>query len=97
MDIADLIHLQDSKVVDVSMDKHDVLITVETTELSVACRVCGKRLNKRHGCDQERKLRHLSILGNPTYIIYKPHRYICDDCDNHPTTTATPSSCSPGG
>ena len=91
MDIADLIDLQDSKVVDVILDKHDILITVETTESSVACHVCGKQLTKRHGYDQERKLRHLSILGKQTYIVYKPHRYICEDCDNNPTTTATPS------
>ncbi len=25
-----------------------------------------------------------------TYIIYKLNRYICEDCDNNPTTTATP-------
>jgi len=91
MDVADLIKLQDSKVVDVKLDKDDVLITIETTESSIACRICGKQLTKRHGSDQERRLRHLSILGKRTYIIYKPHRYICDDCDNHPTTTATPS------
>ena len=91
MDVADLIELQGSKVINVSLDKHDIIITIETTESSVACRVCGKQLTKSHGSDQERKLRHLSILGKQTYIIYKPHRYICDDCDNNPTTTATPS------
>jgi len=91
MDVADLIDLQASKVVDVRLDKHDIIITIETIESSVVCRVCGKQLTKSHGSDQERKLRHLSILGKQTYIIYKPHRYICDDCDNNPTTTATPS------
>lgn len=90
MDIADLITLSDSKVVDVRLDKHDVIITIETTESSVACHVCGKQLTKTHGSDQERKLRHLPILGKKTYIIYKPHRYICEDCDNNPSTTATP-------
>ncbi len=90
MDVADLINLQDSKVVEVRLDKHDVIITIETIESSVACRVCGKELSKRHGSDKERKLRHLSILGKRTYIIYKPHRYICESCDDNPTTTATP-------
>jgi len=91
MDVADLINLQDSKVIDVRLDKHDVIITIETIESSVACRLCGKWLTKHHGSDQERKLRHLPILGKRTYIIYKPHRYICEKCDNNPTTTATPS------
>ena len=49
MDVADLIELQDSKVVDVSLDKHDIIITIETTESSVACRVFGKELTKSHG------------------------------------------------
>jgi transposase len=76
---------------DVRLDKQDVIIKIETTESSVACHVCGKQLTKRHGSDQERKLRHLSILGKKTFIIYKPHRYICEDCDDNPSTTATPS------
>ena len=60
-DVADLIELQDSKVVDVSLDKHDIIITIETTESSVACRVCGRQLTKRHGSDQERQLRQLWV------------------------------------
>ena len=66
-------------------------ITIETTEQSTACRLCGKELKKCHGCDKQRKVRHLPVFGKPTYIIYKPHSYICEDCDNQPTTTATPS------
>jgi transposase len=91
MNIADLIDLQDSKVVNVVLDRYDVIITVETTESSVACHVCQRKLTKLHGCDKERKLRHLSILGKRTYIVYKPNRYICEECNNNPTTTATPS------
>lgn len=78
MDIASLIDLPGVKVVDVTRDnKGRVFIMVETTELSTPCRVCRKPLTKRHGCDREIKLRHLPVFGNPTYIIYKPHRYIC--------------------
>jgi len=58
--------------------------------------VCHKELTKRHGCCEARKLRHLDAFGKPTYIIYKPHRYICDDCKNNPTTTATPGWHKPG-
>ncbi|MFO1434194.1 MAG: ISL3 family transposase [Candidatus Competibacteraceae bacterium] len=32
-------------------------------------------------------LRHLSILGKPTYIRIKPKRYQCPYCEDHPTTT----------
>ena len=91
MDIANLIDLPAITVIDVTRNaKGHVFITVETTEKYVACRVCGKHLTKRHGYDKERQLRHLPIFGNQTYIIYKARRYICEDCDNNPTTTATP-------
>jgi len=92
MEIADLIDLSNIKVTSVIRNANGHLyIRVETTESSVVCRGCGKQITKRHGCDRERKLRHLPVFDNPTYIIYTPHRYICDDCDNMPTTTATPN------
>ena len=85
-------NLPDTKVTTVSKEKYNELhIIIETTEQSTACRLCGKELKKRHGCDKQRKVRHLPAFGKPTYIIYKPNRYICEDCDNQPTTTATPS------
>lgn len=77
------------KVIDVKRNNQGQLfITVQTTEKSVPCRQCGKQLTQKHGCDKERTLKHLPVFGNPTYIIYKPHRYICQNCDNRPTTTA---------
>ena len=92
MDLSDLINLPDTKVTTVSKEKYNELhITIETTEQSTACRLCGKELEKRHGCDKQRKIKHLPVFGKPTYIIYKPHRYMCEDCDNQPTTAATPS------
>ena len=91
MDLLDLINLPETKVTDVTKTKYnEVHITIETTEQSTECRLCGKELTTSHGYDRERKLRHLPVFGRPTYIIYKPHRYICEDCDNQPTTTATP-------
>ena len=70
-------------------DCHELLITVETTEKSVKCRKCNRIITARHGDDKERRLRHLDVFHYRTYVIYKPHRYICHDCDTHPTTTAT--------
>ncbi len=91
MDIAELIDLPNIKVISVTKnDRNHLIIAIETTESSVACHTCGKKLIKLHGYDRERKLRHLSVFGKQTYIIYKPHRYICEDCDNHSTTSATP-------
>ena len=68
----------------------NLLITIETTEDYVACRICKKKIYKRHGDDRERQLKHLPAFGHSTFIVYSPHRYICEDCQDHPTTTATP-------
>jgi len=92
MDLSDLITLPETKVVNVIKEKcNELHITIETTEISTPCRICGKELKTRHGCDKERKLKHLPVFGRSTFIIYKPHRYVCEDCDNRPTTTATPT------
>ena len=60
-----------------------------------------KKIYKRHGVDRERRLRHLPLFGDHTFIhtfiIYCPHRYICDDCQDHPTTTVKASWHSPNG
>ena len=81
-----------AKVVKTEKDKFGaLLITVETTEDHVACKICEKEIYKRHGVDRERQLKHLPTFGTHTYIIYSPHRYICEACQNNPTTTATPS------
>jgi len=71
-------------------ERGNLLISVETTEKSAGCYRCGRTITKRNGSDRELKIRHLPAFGKETYIIYKPHRYICEDCDNNPTTTATP-------
>ena len=82
MDLLDLINLPEIKVTEVSKTKYnEVYITIETTEQSTDCQLCGKELTTRHACDKERKLKHLPVFGRPTYIIYNPHRYICEDCD----------------
>jgi len=71
MDLLDLINLPETKVTDVTKTKYnEVHITIETTERSTECRLCGKELTTSHGYDRERKLRHLPVFGRPTYIIY---------------------------
>src|SRR6185312_927483 len=80
-----------AKVVKTEKDQRgNLLITVETTEDHVVCRICKKKIYKRHGNDRERQLKHLPAFGNHTFIVYSPHRYVCEECQDHPTTTATP-------
>lgn len=32
-------------------------------------------------------IRHLPAFGRPTYLRYRPRRYQCQECEDHPTTT----------
>jgi len=92
LDFHRILNLPGIKIIKVDESQpRKVLVYVETIETSIPCHVCGKMIDKRHGKDKERKVKHLPMIENDVFIIYQPNRYICDDCDNHPTTTATPS------
>ena len=66
---------------------NEIIITVTSTVEGTHCHRCGKKITVAYGCGREITLRHLSILGKPTYIRIKPKRYQCPDCGDHPTTT----------
>ena len=87
----DEIDLPVAKVVKSKKDKYGrILITIETTEDDVVCRVCGRNVYKVIGAEQACKLKHIPVFGVATFIIYNPRRYICEDCEDHPITTAMP-------
>jgi len=67
--------------------KGDILIYVKSTVEGTICSKCGRKICKYYDTDREITLRHLSILGNKTYIIIRPVRYECPYCNNKPTTT----------
>ena len=67
--------------------KNEIIITVTSTLNSTSCHRCGKEVHNFYGYSREIELRHLSILGRPTYIRIKPKRYRCPYCQDHPTTT----------
>jgi hypothetical protein len=61
--------LPETKILSTERDKYnDILIRVETTEDHVHCRMCKEKIYKRHGSDRERKLKHLPVFGDQTYI-----------------------------
>lgn len=92
LDFHKLLNLPEIKIKKVDDSQpNKILVYVETTEKSTPCHVCGRLINKKHGEDKERKVKHLPMIEKDVFIIYQPNRYICDKCDNHPTTTATPS------
>ena len=80
--------IEDVKIEQVKFTQHDeIIITVTNTLEGTECHRCGKKITTAYGCGREITLRHLSILGKPTYIQIKPKRYPCSYCGDHPTTT----------
>lgn len=67
-------------------DKNEYIITIQSKQKRVRCRVCGKALRKSHGYDDWIRVRHLPILGRPVYLRFRPRRFECD-CEGNPTTT----------
>ena len=65
----------------------ELVITIESTKTGVACRVCGIWTTQLHGHDDWIVVRHLPVFGRPSHLRYRPRRFQCQKCDDHPTTT----------
>lgn len=68
-------------------EQGEIFITVTSTVEQTDCHLCGQKITDSHGQDREIILRHLPILGKPTYLKIRPKRYRCLHCKEHPTTT----------
>lgn len=66
---------------------NEIIITVKSTVEGTHCHCCGHKIKQPYGEGREITLRHLSILGKPTYLRITPKRYQCPYCKDHPTTT----------
>jgi transposase len=82
-----LLNLSDVKIVDTKEKEGEVRIYVESTKDNITCRKCGQETTISHGYSKEIELRHLPIFGYSTYIIIKPKRGKCSNCDGNPTTS----------
>lgn len=67
--------------------RRELVITIESTQTGTTCRRCGGWIDKFHGHDDWVTLRHLPVFGRPSYLRYRPKRYQCLACEEHPTTT----------
>jgi transposase len=63
------------------------IITVESLKETTICGVCREEIPCTYGHGQAIKLRHLSILGQETYLVIRPRRGQCPNCLHNPTTT----------
>ena len=68
-------------------EQGDIMMLVRSTVNGTNCHKCGKWITKPYGSGREIQLQHLSIFGRKTFIVIIPQRYICDYCDDLPTTT----------
>ncbi len=80
--------IPDVRVLDVQVTPSgDYVITIESTLKHAHCRKCGQRIRKFHGYDEWLTVRHLPILGQQTYLRFRPKRFVCEDGTGKPTTT----------
>jgi transposase len=94
--VQELLELEDVKVIGYKIQNDAIYIQVESTKLEIPCKKCGK-LTKPKGVGKEIQLRHLAVLGKASYITIKPKRGICENCDDHPTTTQSLEWYEPNG
>jgi len=80
--------IPDVRVLSTEINKvGELIITIESTKEGTLCRRCGREIRKRHGYDEWTVIRHLPVFGRPSYLRYRPRRYQCIECEDHPTTT----------
>jgi len=82
------LEIPDVRVLSTEINKvGDLIISIESTKEGTICRKCGREIRKRHGYDEWTIIRHLPVFGRPSYLRYRPRRYQCMECEDHPTTT----------
>jgi len=65
--------IEDIKIENVEFKEHgEIIIRVTSTLEGTYCHQCGQKITDSYGHDREITLRHLSILGRPTYIQIRP-------------------------
>ena len=86
--VAVTLNLPDLRILKSELNETGALvITVESTKLETPCRKCGRLIRKFHGHDSWITVRYLPAFGQETYLRYRPRRYQCLECSEHPTTT----------
>jgi transposase len=74
------------EVLEVEIQGESVHIKVESTLKYAYCHQCGRKIRAFHGYGEWVTVQHLPSFGRPVFIHYRPKRYECPYCDNHPTT-----------
>ena len=78
--------LDNVEVLKVEFEGETIHSHVESTLKYARCERCGRKIMTFHGYGDWVKLQHLPSFGRKVFIHYRPKRYECPYCDNHPTT-----------
>src|SRR5579859_7958855 len=62
------------------MRERELIIEVESTLTTTACRSCGKTISSFYGYDRPIRLRHLPSFGLVVSIEIRPKRFGCPFC-----------------
>lgn len=83
------LELSGVKIINVRMDTDGYHITVHSMVNHTQCHKCGREITRSHGYDQPITVRHLPVLGHPTYITIRSKRFLCSHCSTskHKVTT----------
>ena len=65
----------------------NIILDVISKNAHSVCHKCRNPATKRNGLAPIRLIQHLSILDTKVYLRITPVRYVCEYCDDHPTTT----------
>ncbi len=68
------------EIVSVEMDADGYHISVRSIVNHTQCRNCGCETTHFHGYGDPITVRHLPVLGHPTYITFRPKRFFCPHC-----------------
>lgn len=76
--------LPEVRVLKYEADRHQIVITVESTRQWAICHKCGQEIRDFHSYNRQLRLRHMPILGRPVIIEIRPKRFRCPTCDGNP-------------
>ncbi len=68
------------EIVSVKMAADGYHITVRSVVKHTQCRSCGREITRSHGYGDPSTVQHLPVLGHPTYITFRPKRFLCPHC-----------------
>ena len=66
-------------------------MTVHSTDCGTSCHKCGHFIDHFYSHGEFITLRHLSIFNQQVNLYFRPDRYPCMECVDHPTTTQQPA------